>query len=270
MNSDTRQTTRLATASRAPARCTFRLLGSRVDILDLEDALAVVEGWIAARDGRCRQVVVSGFHGLWEAHRNPKLRPVFDAADLWVPDGVAPILVARLRGIRGARRIPGAELMEAFLARADFAGYRSFFYGDTTKTLARLSTALAQRYPGHAVAGALSPPFRPLSPEEDEEYVRAINRARPDVLWVGLGTPKQDRWIYEHRDRLEVPVAIAVGAAFRFLTGQIRRAPAWMGRMGLEWGYRLAMEPRKCWRRCVLQGPQFCLHVLLELAGLKR
>ncbi len=255
---------------RAPARRTVRVLGSEVDILDLEEAVSVVAGWIEARDGPCRQVVVTGAHGLWEAHCDREFKRMVNSAALWLPDGIAPVWIARLRGMRSACRIPGAELMEAFLAKADFAGYRSFFYGDTEETLQRLGAVLAERYPGHVVAGTLSPPFRPISPEEDDEQVRAINRARPDVLWVGLGTPKQDRWIYEHRDRLEVPVAVAVGAAFRFLTGQVSRAPAWIGKMGLEWAYRLAMEPRKCWKRCFLQGPQFVAHVVMELAGVRR
>jgi len=248
-------------------RC-VTVLGSRVDLLSVDEAVLRIEQWIHSR-GRCRQVVATGFHGLWEGYRDQELRQVLNAADLWVPDGIAPVMIARLRGIRGARRVPGAELMDAFFAKADFSGYRSFFFGDTEETLERLRKALAERYPGHVVAGTLSPPFRPSSPEEDDAQVHAINRARPDVLWVGLGTPKQDRWIYEHRDRLEVPVAVAVGAAFRFLTGQVPRAPALLGRMGLEWAYRLAMEPRKCWRRCLLQGPQFLVHALLELVGLK-
>ncbi len=255
---------------RGTARRIVRVLGSRVDLVELDDAVTTIERWLHTRPARCRQVVVTGFHGLWEAHRDPELRRVFDAADLWIPDGIAPVLVARLRGIRGARRIPGVELMDAFLAKADFAGFRSFFYGDTEETLTRLAATLKERYPGHVVAGTLSPPFRPVTPEEDDDQVRAINRAKPDVLWVGLGTPKQDRWIYEHRDRLEVPVAIAVGAAFRFLTGQVSRAPAWIGRMGLEWAYRLAMEPRKCWRRCFVQGPRFLASVAVELMGIRR
>jgi N-acetylglucosaminyldiphosphoundecaprenol N-acetyl-beta-D-mannosaminyltransferase len=241
-----------------------------VDILDLEEAVGIIAGWIEARDGQCRQVVVTGFHGLWEAHQDPEFRRIVNAAHLWVPDGIAPVLVARARGMRGARRIPGAELMDALLAKADFAGYRSFFFGDTEETLGRLAAAVRERYPGHVVAGTLSPPFRALAPEEDEEHVRRINAARADVLWVGLGTPKQDRWIHQHRDRLEAPVAIAVGAAFRFLTGQVRRAPAWMGKTGLEWAYRLAREPRKCWRRCLVQGPRFLAHALLELAGVAK
>ena len=100
--------------------------------------------------------------------------------------------------------------------------------------------------------------------------MRAINAAAPDILWVGLGTPKQDRWIFEHRDRLDVPVAIGVGAAFGFFNGQVRRAPRWIGRVGLEWAYRLVKEPKKCWRRCFIQGPQFVAHVAMELAGRRK
>jgi len=257
-------------ASREPARRTVQVLGSEVDILDLEEAVSVVAGWIEARQAGCRQVVVTGAHGLWEAHCDPQFKKMVNSAALWLPDGIAPVWIARLRGMRPAVRIPGAEFMEAFLAKADMAGYRSFFFGDTEETLARLSHRLQERYPGHQVVGILSPPFHALSPEEDETHVRTINAAKPDVLWVGLGTPKQDRWIYEHLDRLDVPVAVGVGAAFRFLTGQVRRAPDWIGRMGLEWAYRLAKEPRKCWRRCLVQGPQFVAHVLLELAGVTR
>ncbi len=246
-----------------------RVLGSRVAMVSLDETVFQFEEWIRRRQG-CRRVVATGFHGIWQAYRDPQLRQILNSADLWIPDGIAPVLAARCRRLGRIERIPGAELMEAFFARADFLGYRSFFFGDTEETLGRLRAALEAKYPGHRVAGMFSPPFGRFSPDEDEEYVRRINEARPDVLWVGLGLPKQDRWIYEHRDRLEVPVAVGVGAAFRFLSGQVPRAPSWMGRMGCEWAFRLAMEPRKCWHRCLVQGPQFLAHMVLELAGLRR
>ena len=190
MGSNTRAANRCGATSAAGARRTVRVLGSEVDILELDEAVSIVSGWIDAWDGQCRQVVVTGFHGLWEAHQDPEFHRIVNAAHLWVPDGIAPVLVARAKGMRGARRIPGAELMDALLAKADVAGYRSFFYGDTEETLNRLAAAVKEKYPGHVVAGTLSPPFRPVAPEEDEEHVRRINAARPDVLWVGLGTPK--------------------------------------------------------------------------------
>lgn len=244
------------------------MLGSEVDLTTMNEAVAQIEQWIADPQPRLRRVVVTGFHGLWEARNHADFRRILNTADLWVPDGIAPLLVARLKRLRRVDRIPGAELMAAFFARANERGYRSFFFGDTEETLAGLREALASRYPGHQFAGAISPPFGSVSPEVDAEHVREINEARPDVLWVGLGLPKQDRWIYEHRDRLHVPVAAGVGAAFRFLSGDVERAPRWVGRMGLEWAYRLIQEPKKCWRRSLLQGPQFMMHVLWELLGI--
>ncbi|MBM4032639.1 MAG: WecB/TagA/CpsF family glycosyltransferase [Planctomycetes bacterium] len=247
-----------------------KILGSRVDLVDFARAMGTIEGWIAEPDAPCRRVVVTGFHGIWEAHRDPGLRAILNSADLWVPDGIAPVWVARLRGFRGVRRIPGAELMRAFFGRANERGYSSFFYGDTAATLAALRERLEREYPGHKVAGTFSPPFGAVSPEEDAAHVKMINDARPDVLWVGLGLPKQERWIFEHQKRLKVPVAVGVGAAFGFLSGKVRRAPAWVGRCGLEWLWRLAHEPGKLWRRDILDGPRFLAHVLLELCGIRK
>jgi N-acetylglucosaminyldiphosphoundecaprenol N-acetyl-beta-D-mannosaminyltransferase len=266
-----------ATARRAPGASTpdraalpsVRILGSRVDLPDVCAVTAILEDWIRRR-GPCRQVVVTGFHGLWEAHRDPRLKAILNAADLWIPDGIAPVLIARIKGVRPVRRTPGAEVMEAFFERAAERGYSSFFLGDTESTLAALRERIGSRYPRHRIAGTLSPPFRALTADEDEEIVRRINEARPDVLWVGLGTPKQDRWIREHKERLDVPVAAGVGAAFRFLSGRVRRAPSWMGDAGLEWLWRLFHEPRKLWRRVFWDGPQFLAHAALDLAGLRR
>jgi N-acetylglucosaminyldiphosphoundecaprenol N-acetyl-beta-D-mannosaminyltransferase len=246
------------------------VLGSSVDLISTTTAVDLMESWIADRSGGCRQIVVTGFHGIWTAHQNAQFKTVLNSADAWVPDGIAPVLVARLRGHRGVRRVPGAELMEAFFHRANHAGYRSFFYGDTDATLTALRETLGRRFPEHQVAGTISPPFRPLSPEEEHEYIDTINAAQPDVVWVGLGLPRQEQWIHRHRARLHAPVAVGVGAAFAFAAGTVRRAPEWVGRLGFEWAYRLLQEPRKCWRRCFVEGPQFLGHVGLELTGLRR
>lgn len=246
------------------------VLGSRVDLLDADEAVFQMEDWIAARDGICRQILVTGFHGLWEAFRDPSYKQIGDSVAMWVPDGIAPVWVARLKGQRSAVRVPGAELMRAYLAKADLQGYSSFFYGDTSETLANLTAALETNYPGHRIAGTLSPPFGGLSDDEERRHIQTINDSGADVLWVGLGTPKQDRWIFKHRHELRVPVAAGVGAAFRFLTGQVKRAPRIVGRCGLEWAFRLMMEPKKCWRRCLVQGPQFLFHVAMELTGVRR
>ena len=246
------------------------VLGSEVSVLGLTDAIDSIKQWIEEPDGRCHRITVTGFHGLWEGHRDRNVRNVLNSADLWIADGIAPVLVARLKGVRKMHRIPGAKLMEGFLELANRKGYRSFFYGDTEETLARLKDCLERRYPGHRICGMYSPPFRPLSSQEDDKVVQMINEASPDVVWVGLGMPKQDRWIFEHKDKLHAPVAIGVGAAFRFHAGVVRRVPETVGDLGLEWLWRFAMEPKKLWRRDLIDGPQFLFHVVMELLGLRR
>lgn len=242
-----------------------RILGSRVHLVTAARTVDYIEQWIQMRDGYCRQAIVTGFHGLFEAHKNPGLRAMLNQADLWVPDGIAPVWLARLRGHRGAARATGTDIMREFLRRADQRGYRSFFYGDTGRTLDALVGAVTQRYPGHRVAGAFSPPFRALTAEEDQAIIDRINAARPDVLWVALGLPKQDVWISERLHRLKVPVAIGVGAAFAFVAGTVSRCPQWMGDAGFEWVYRFLREPHKLWRRDLLDGPRFLFHAGKEL-----
>ena len=242
-----------------------RVLGSRVHLASLPQTLDLIDGWIEPGDRLCRRVTVTGFHGLWEAHKDAELRGILNSAELWVPDGIAPVWVARLKGHGHVARVSGAEIMEGFFERADTSGYSSYFYGDREETLAALRRTLESKHPGHRIAGTCSPPFRVLTPEEDEAIVAQINAAKPDVLWVELGMPKQDRWIYERRDRLKVPVAIGVGAAFAFVAGTVRRCPEWMGRWGVEWVYRFLREPKKLWRRDLIDGPRFLFELGKEL-----
>jgi len=240
------------------------VLGSRVHLLSVLETVDYMEHWTSTADGLCHQIVVTGFHGLIEAHKNPHIRSILNEADLWVPDGIAPVWVARLRGYHSAARTPGAELMHEFLDRANQRGYSSYFYGDTEETLLALTARVAATYPCHRIVGSYSPPFRPHTPEEEDRIIQQINAARPDVLWVALGMPKQDIWIHKNRDRLHVPVAIGVGAAFGFLAETVSRCPEWIGRAGFEWVYRLLKEPKKLWRRDLLDGPRF-----LFLAGME-
>jgi N-acetylglucosaminyldiphosphoundecaprenol N-acetyl-beta-D-mannosaminyltransferase len=229
-----------------------------------------IEDWVNAADGHCRRVIVSGFHGLLEADKNPKLHAILNGAELWVPDGIAPVLVARLSGYRHVQRAPGMEIMLEFFRRANQRGYSSYFYGDTDATLKTLSGRVRREYSRHRIAGVFAPPFRNLTPDEDKAIIERINAARPDVLWVGLGMPKQEVWIYERLDRLKVPVAIGVGAAFAFVAGTVQRCPEWIGRMGFEWAYRTLKEPKKIWRRTFMDGSRFLFRLGLDLSGLRR
>jgi N-acetylglucosaminyldiphosphoundecaprenol N-acetyl-beta-D-mannosaminyltransferase len=249
-----------------------RILGSRIHLIDIPEFITIIDSWITkkVRGRKCRQIVVTGFHGLWVAHQRADVKAVLNSADIWVPDGIAPVWIAKLRGMKFAVRTPGADIMKACFELANQKGFRSYFYGDTDHTLAKLKKNLEEKYPGHIFAGAYSPPFRQLTPEEDEEIVRMINRAKPDIIWIGLGLPKQDIWIYEHKDRLKAPIAVGVGAAFSFHAGTVKRVPEWIGNIGLEWLWRLLKEPGKLWRRALIDGPQFVWHVTLELCGLRK
>jgi N-acetylglucosaminyldiphosphoundecaprenol N-acetyl-beta-D-mannosaminyltransferase len=241
-----------------------QILGSRVHLVSATRAVDHIESWIQTRDGRCRQAIVTGFHGLLEAHKNPRIHSILNGADLWVPDGIAPIWLARLRGHRNVDRAPGTEIMFEFLRRAHQKGYSSYFYGDTEATLAALCESVARKHPGHRIAGAYSPPFRHLSATEEAEIVDRINAAKPDILWVALGMPKQDIWIHERLKHLNVPVAIGVGAAFAFVAGTVPRCPEWVGRAGFEWVYRFLKEPAKLWRRDLLDGPRFIYYAGMD------
>jgi N-acetylglucosaminyldiphosphoundecaprenol N-acetyl-beta-D-mannosaminyltransferase len=248
------------TATNPIVEPTVNILGSHVHLLSTQRTVDYIENWIHLRDGACRQIVATGFHGLLEASRSEKVHSVLNSAELWVPDGIAPVWIARLRGHREAVRSPGPEVFAEFLNRANLNGYSSFFYGDTEQTLAELTQTVEIKYPGHRVVGCFSPPFRSLTPEEDQAIIDRINEARPDVLWVALGLPKQDIWIHDRLSRLKVPVAIGVGAAFAFVAGTVPRCPEWIGRAGFEWVFRLLAEPRD-----FLDGPLFIYHAGLEL-----
>jgi N-acetylglucosaminyldiphosphoundecaprenol N-acetyl-beta-D-mannosaminyltransferase len=245
---------------------TIDIMGCRINHVSLDDTVNQLECWIREPFERCRFVVATGFHGLWVAHRNSEFKKLLNSADLFCPDGIAPVWLSRLQGgSRLAVRIPGPDLLEAFMGRAHEKAYSSFFLGDSENTLASMKARLKAEFPRHRIAGSLSPPFRALTTRENADIVDTINRARPDVLWVALGLPKQERWIYENLDRLDVPVAVAVGAAFGFLSGHIPRAPQWIGNNGLEWLWRLTMEPRKMWKRDIIDGPRFLAVALREV-----
>ena len=240
------------------------ILGCRVSRTTLAEAVALIEGWILEGSGKPRYIVATGFHGIWEAYKDPRLQRALNSADLFCPDGIAPVWLSRLQREPLSHRVPGPDLMLAFLSRANATGYSSFFFGDTGETLAGLRRKVESEYPRHRVAGCISPPFRDLTVEEDDQIVDRINAAQADVLWVGLGMPKQEWWILQHRERLRVPVVAGVGAAFGFLSGRVKRAPQWVGDHGLEWLWRLAAEPRKLWRRDLIEGPRFMAHALAE------
>ena len=247
----------------------IHVLGIRVNMVQMGEALGLIEHWIQQRD-RCRYIVATQMHGVMEARRDPDFKTVLDSADLFVPDGVSLTWVAHRRGFGSQKRVCGSDLMLEFLELAQEKGYRNFFYGDTVDTLQLLTRRLSEDFPRLKIAGVHSPPFRPLTPEEDARETRMINESGADVVWVSLGLPKQERWMFEHRDKLSVPVIVGVGAAFKFLSGRVHRAPPWMREHGIEWLWRFFHEPRRVWRRVFIDGPRFIVLISLEELGWKK
>ena len=244
------------------------ILGVGVSAINMAQALNVIEGWIAQRQPH--YVCVTGVHGIVESQGNNSLQRVHNAAGLVTPDGMPLVWLARLHGLVHVERVYGPDLMLALCHRSISKGYRHFLYGGAEGVPDRLANRLKRRYPGLRIVGSYSPPFRPLTDEEDKQTVQAINEANPDVVWIGLSTPKQERWMAEHIGRLTAPVLVGVGAAFDFHSGLKRQAPRWMQRSGLEWLFRLANEPRRLWRRYLVNNPLFTLLVLQQALNLKR
>ena len=248
---------------------TVQVLGMRVHLVQIPDTLELLARWIEER-GTCRYVVVTGMHGVMESRRHEDVKTICNSADLLVPDGISLVWVARRRGASLKKRVSGTDLMWEFFKLAEDKAYRVFFYGDTEPTLEILKTKLSAEFPRLKIVGAHSPPFRALSPEEKAQEVRMINESEADVVWVGLGFPKQERWMFENKDQLTAPVVVGVGAAFKFLSGQVRRAPNWVGDNGFEWLWRLVHEPRIVWRRVLYDIPRFAYHIALEQSGLRK
>lgn len=234
----------------------------------MEQALEQISCWIERREKAT--VVVCPVYTVMMCQEQPALRRIVNRAGMVTPDGMPLVFLSRRLGHPHVERVYGPDLMLAFSELAAERSYTSTFYGGAEGVAAQLAHTLTDRYPSLQVASTHSPPFRELTSEEDKAVVDAINEANPDVVWVGLGSPKQDYWIAAHRDRLNAPVLIGVGAAFDMHTGRVAQAPGWMQRSGLEWLFRLAVEPRRLWRRYLIYNPLFILYMALQLTGLRR
>lgn len=245
------------------------ILGTRVAAIDIPRTVSMIEGWIAEKEFG-RYVCVTGVHGVMESLRSESIRGIHNRADAVVPDGMPLVWLGRLRGRRNMGRVYGPDLMLALLARSAELGLTSFFYGGAPGVADVLKQRMEERFPGLRVAGTWCPPFRELTGEEEKEAIDAINRAQPDLLWVGLSTPKQEMLMAAWSGRVRAKVMLGVGAAFDFHTGRVRQAPRWMQRMGLEWFFRLCMEPRRLAGRYLRNNPLFLWHIVLQLTRLRK
>jgi N-acetylglucosaminyldiphosphoundecaprenol N-acetyl-beta-D-mannosaminyltransferase len=241
------------------------ILGVGVTPVNLARTVATLEKW--REEGRREYVCFTTVHGLVEAQRDPEFRSAFNRAGLTTQDGMPVLWWCRYVGFPGAGRVCGPDLLLEMCERAPQRGHRHFFYGGSPHVADELVARLTRRFPGLIVAGYRSPPFRPPTQEEDAADVEAINAARPDFVWVGLGTPKQEKWMAKHVGNIDAVALLGVGAAFDFLSGAKPRAPLWMQRHGFEWLFRLMTEPRRLARRYLVDNSIFVALVIQQIAG---
>jgi N-acetylglucosaminyldiphosphoundecaprenol N-acetyl-beta-D-mannosaminyltransferase len=244
------------------------ILGVGVSPITMDQAVGEIETWIA--EGRSHYVCITNIHGIVESQRDKGLRQIHNNAGLVTPDGMPLVWASHLLGFRSVERVYGPDLVLALCERSAGRGYRHYFFGGAPGVAGRMAECLRHRFPGLAVAGEYTPPFHPLTPEEDEQIVQTINEAHPDVVWVGLSTPKQERWMAAHVGQVNAAALIGVGAAFDFLSGSKRQAPRWMQRSGLEWFFRVVTEPRRLWRRYATNIPAFLGLFFAQVTGLRR
>jgi N-acetylglucosaminyldiphosphoundecaprenol N-acetyl-beta-D-mannosaminyltransferase len=246
----------------------INVLGVGISAINLDVAISKIAEWIDNRE--CQYVNVCTVHTIMECYQNPALRKIINSSGLATPDGMPLMWLCRYYGFKKASRVYGPDLMLDLCEYSVPKGYRHLFYGGNEGVADQLSTVLKNRYPGLQIAGSYSPPYRDVGYIEETSFIERINNTSPDIIWVGLGTPKQDFWVAQHRQQLKAPVLIAVGAAFDFHTGRVRQAPKWLQQSGLEWLFRLSMEPRRLAYRYLKYNPLFVILIVLQLMRLRR
>jgi N-acetylglucosaminyldiphosphoundecaprenol N-acetyl-beta-D-mannosaminyltransferase len=260
---DARQDSKTATALSPVPR--VNILGVGTTPVNLAQAIATLDHW--REEGRREYVCCISVHGLVEAQRDPEVRCALNRAALSVEDGMPLVWWCRSSGFPEAGRVAGSDLMTAMCEVGARRGHRHYFYGGSPRVVKKLVSGLTQRFPGLIVAGYQSPPFRALTEEEDAAEIAVINEARPDFVWVGLGMPKQEKWMAKHVRKINAAALIGVGAAFDFLSGEKPRAPVWMQRWGVEWLFRLITEPRRLGHRYLVYNAIFIARAFQQLAG---
>lgn len=243
------------------------VLGVGVHAIDMNSAVDTIENAIAAR--KQGYVCLTGVHGVMEAQRDPALTRVFANAMLVLPDGMPTVWIGHLQGFHQMDRVFGPQLMLRIAERSVQGGYSHFLCGGQPGVAEQLRDALVRRFPGITILGTYTPPFQSLTAVEERELVSQIEELRPQIVWVGMSTPRQELFMARYLPRLKTTLMIGVGAAFDFHTGRTKDSPQWVKRAGLQWAHRLAQEPRRLWKRYAINNPSFVVQALLQLAGIK-
>ncbi len=244
------------------------VLGVGIHALDLSKTADLIIA--AVEQQRKGYICVTGVHGVMEAQRDSGFRDILSDAFLVTPDGMPTVWLGRLQGYSQIKRVYGPDLMLEVCARSAGLGVRHFFYGGNPGVADDLAANLQHRYPKMAVAGTFTPPYRPLEPPELAALTRKMEATKPDIVWVGLSTPKQEKFMAAHNRRLPCKIMVGVGAAFDIHAGRISDAPAWIKNAGMQWAHRLYQEPRRLWRRYLVNNCTFLAALSQQLTGIRR
>lgn len=255
----------MGTIPESPRPCA-NVLGVSVDASDMEGALARIGELLQSRSKG--YVCAIDVNGILSALNSSAVADVFEHAALALPDGTPTAWVGRAQGLRHMRPVTGPEIMQQIFARQQFTGRSHFFYGGNPGVADELAATLCRQYPWTKVAGTYTPPFRDLMSSEEAELVATINQCKPDIVWVGIGAPRQELFMRRMLPLLDTRLMFGVGAAFDFLTGRVRMCPPWIKRAGLHWLHRLAQDPARLWRRNV-RNTAFLWHIALQMTGMR-
>jgi N-acetylglucosaminyldiphosphoundecaprenol N-acetyl-beta-D-mannosaminyltransferase len=244
-----------------------QVLSVSVAALDMERAIRCIAAELRAH--RKGYICMAGVHGIMEAQRNPDLAAIFEASSFTFPDGMPTVWVGRLQGHKKMQRVAGPDLMLEVFRRKEFARYTHFLYGGEAGVAEQLRETLVLRYPWVRIVGTCTPPFRELNSEEEQNLVARMRKLKPDIIWVGISTPKQERFMHHYLPVLNTTLMFGVGAAYDFHTGRLKDAPQWIKTIGMQWCHRLLQDPRRLWKRYLRNNPAFLWHIGMQLCGMK-
>lgn len=254
------------TSKSVPPRA--NVLGVGISAINMQDALCLSER-LLQEHGK-GYVCLTGVHGIMEAQRDESLRDILNGSFLCAPDGMPTVWVGRRQGHRGMRRVYGPDYMLEMCKLSAKRGYRHFLYGGNPGVAQQLKRRLETLVPDINIVGIYTPPFRSLTFSEEAKLASIVSQSKPDIFWVGLSTPKQERFMAQFLDRLDTSLMVGVGAAFDIHAGLLADAPQWMKSCGLQWLYRLLKEPRRLWRRYLSNNPRFLWNLALQFAGIRK
>lgn len=249
-------------------RLRANVLGVGVDAIDMQTAVSLIDSAVAS--SHKGYVCITGVHGIMEAQRNEHLKTILNNSYLTTPDGMPTVWIGRFQGFRHMDRVYGPDLMLQVCRLSVSKAYTHFLYGSKPGVAERLKSVLTRRFPGIRILAAHCPPFHPLNKAEERDLVERVGDLKPDLFWVGLSTPKQEQFMAQFIDRLDTKMMLGVGAAFDIHTGLLKDSPAWVKRAGLQWLHRLCQEPKRLWKRYLVNNPEFMLKASLQLTRMHK